>query len=321
MRSMPPATSDLAAELAPGLLDRFVALRAHRHAGRARPHAVAFDARAARAGPPRRRGAAEPPAWPTRARTSNGYVMATLPANVEGAPVIGLIAHLDTSPGRAGHPASSRSCTSDYDGGRDRAARATAPSWTPPSCASSAGAPGTTSSPSSGDTLLGADDKAGVAEIVSAVAHLAAHPELPRPTLRVAFTPDEEIGEGASLFDIERFGAAFAYTLDGSSLGELQDETFSGTAVTISHQRRRRAPRLRDRAARPRRPPRGPDPDSAALRSAHAGDDVRAARASSTPTRLTATAAAATIELIVRDFDDELAAGAHRRSCAIRRRR
>jgi tripeptide aminopeptidase len=84
---------------------------------------------------------------------------------------------------------------------------------------------------SSGDTLLGADDKAGVAEIVAAVAHLAAHPELPRPTLRVAFTPDEEIGEGATLFDIPRFGARCAYTMDGSELGEVQDETFSADEV------------------------------------------------------------------------------------------
>jgi tripeptide aminopeptidase len=86
----------------------------------------------------------------------------------------------------------------------------------------------------SGDTLLGADDKAGVAEIVTAVAHLAAHPELPRPTLRVAFTPDEEIGEGATLFDIERFGAPYAYTLDGSEIGELQDETFSADELTAT---------------------------------------------------------------------------------------
>src|SRR5205807_4324874 len=79
----------------------------------------------------------------------------------------------------------------------------------------------------SGDTLLGADDKAGVAEIMSAVVYLAAHPELPRPTLKVGFTPDEEIGEGATLFDIERFGAACAYTVDGSEVGEIQNETFS----------------------------------------------------------------------------------------------
>ena len=87
---------------------------------------------------------------------------------------------------------------------------------------------------SSGDTLLGADDKAGVAEIVTAVAHLAAHPELPRPTLRIAFTPDEEIGQGASLFDIGAFGASCAYTMDGSEIGELQDESFSAVEVGIA---------------------------------------------------------------------------------------
>jgi tripeptide aminopeptidase len=87
---------------------------------------------------------------------------------------------------------------------------------------------------SSGDTLLGADDKAGVAEIMAGVAYLAAHPELPRPTLRVSFTPDEEIGEGATLFDVERFGARCAYTLDGSELGELQDETFSAFEAVLT---------------------------------------------------------------------------------------
>ena len=87
---------------------------------------------------------------------------------------------------------------------------------------------------SSGDTLLGADDKAGVAAIMAAVAHLAAHPELPRPTLRIGFTPDEEIGEGAKRFDIERFGATCAYTLDGSQPGELQDESFSAIGITVT---------------------------------------------------------------------------------------
>jgi tripeptide aminopeptidase len=86
---------------------------------------------------------------------------------------------------------------------------------------------------SSGDTLLGADDKAGVAEIMTAVCYLAGHPELPRPRLRIGFTPDEEIGEGATLFDLERFGAACAYTIDGSELGELQDETFSALEAIV----------------------------------------------------------------------------------------
>jgi tripeptide aminopeptidase len=87
---------------------------------------------------------------------------------------------------------------------------------------------------SSGDTLLGADDKAGVAEIVTAIAHLSAHPELPRPPLKVCFTPDEEIGEGATLFDLERFSARCAYTLDGSEIGELQDESFTAVEVTLT---------------------------------------------------------------------------------------
>jgi tripeptide aminopeptidase len=87
---------------------------------------------------------------------------------------------------------------------------------------------------SSGDTLLGADDKAGVAAIMTAVAHLVAHPELPRPTLRIGFTPDEEIGQGAARFDVERFGARCAYTIDGSSLGELQDETFNGSGAVVT---------------------------------------------------------------------------------------
>ena len=87
---------------------------------------------------------------------------------------------------------------------------------------------------SSGDTLLGADDKAGVAEIMAALAYLAAHPELPRPTLRVCFTPDEEVGAGATLFDIERFGALGAYTMDGSTRGELQDETFSAKEAIVT---------------------------------------------------------------------------------------
>ena len=86
---------------------------------------------------------------------------------------------------------------------------------------------------SSGDTLLGADDKAGMAEIMTAVAHLAANPDLPRPAIRVGFTPDEEIGKGPILFDVERFGARCAYTLDGSDLGELQAESFTGSEVVV----------------------------------------------------------------------------------------
>jgi tripeptide aminopeptidase len=163
----------------------------------------------------------------------HGYVYATLPATVEGdAPAIGLIAHVDTSPDA---PASGVEpiVHRGYDGGRvelPRGGTVLDPADMPV-LGSKAGHDVVTSS---GDTLLGADDKAGVAEIMAAVAHLAAHPELPRPALRIGFTPDEEVGEGATLFDVEGFGAACAYTLDGSQPGELQDETFTGTEVTVT---------------------------------------------------------------------------------------
>jgi tripeptide aminopeptidase len=164
----------------------------------------------------------------------NGYVFATLPAGAgqAGAPVVGLVAHMDTSPDAPGHgvtPLVHR----DYDGGvieLPQGGTRLDPA-TMPALANKAGHDIVSSS---GDTLLGADDKAGVAEIMGAVAYLAAHPELPRPTLRVAFTPDEEIGHGATLFDIERFGASCAYTLDGADIGELQDETFSALEAIIT---------------------------------------------------------------------------------------
>ena len=163
----------------------------------------------------------------------NGYVTATLPASGGGDPatVIGLVSHVDTSPDAPGagvEPLVHR----DYDGGviaLPRNGTVLDPA-TEPHLASRAGHDIVTTS---GDTLLGADDKAGVAEIMTAVAHLHAHPELPRPTIRVCFTPDEEIGEGATLFDVAAFGARCAYTMDGSSLGEIQDETFSALEATI----------------------------------------------------------------------------------------
>ena len=163
----------------------------------------------------------------------NGYVMATLPSTTNGnAPTIGLIAHVDTSPDESGtgvEPIVHR----DYDGGVIELPR-NGTRLDPATVDHLAGKAGEDIVTSSGDTLLGADDKAGVAEIMAAVAHLQRHPELPRPTLRICFTPDEEIGEGATLFDIERFGARCAYTLDGSQPGELQDETFSAVEVTLT---------------------------------------------------------------------------------------
>jgi tripeptide aminopeptidase len=164
----------------------------------------------------------------------NGYVTATL-AGGGGAPngdAIGLIAHMDTSPdapGRGVEPIVHRA----YDGGvisLPREGTVLDPAAIPELVAKT----GHDIVTSSGDTLLGADDKAGVAEIMAGVAFMAAHPELPRPTLRIAFTPDEEVGAGASLLDIERFGARCAYTLDGSDIGELQDETFSAFEAVLT---------------------------------------------------------------------------------------
>jgi tripeptide aminopeptidase len=163
----------------------------------------------------------------------SGYVMATLPSTTgQRDPVVGLIAHVDTSPDAPGAGVEPI-VHSDYDGGVIELPRAST-LLDPEAMPDLAGRAGHDIVSSSGDTLLGADDKAGVAEIMAALAHLAAHPELPRPTLRVCFTPDEEVGEGATLFDIERFGAVGAYTLDGSDLGELQDETFAAKEAIVT---------------------------------------------------------------------------------------
>ncbi len=228
----------------------------------------------------------------------NGFVFATLPGN---GPVVGFLAHLDTSPEVSGagvEPLVHRA----YDGGvielpRDGTVLDPA---TMPVLASKAGHDIVTTS---GDTLLGADDKAGIAEIMAAVAHLAANPALPRPTLRVGFTPDEEIGHGATVFDIERFGAQCAYTLDGSQPGELQDESFSAIGMTVTFRGVDvhpgwangilvNATRLAGRflAALP--------PELSPERTADRDGFVH-------PYDVNAATASATVKLIARDFDDE----------------
>jgi tripeptide aminopeptidase len=163
----------------------------------------------------------------------NGYVTATLPATGDAPlPTVGLIAHLDVSPDAPAEGVEPL-VHMGYDGGvieLPNSGTVLDPA-SMPALADKAGEDIVTAS---GDTLLGADDKAGIAEIMAAVAHLAAHPELPRPNLRIAFTPDEEVGLGASLFDVEAFGASCAYTIDGSTLGELQDETFTGSEAIIT---------------------------------------------------------------------------------------
>ena len=165
--------------------------------------------------------------------TENGCVLATLPGSAACAgPVIALLAHLDTSPDAPGHgvePLVHR----DYRGGVLELPRGST-TLDPQRMPELGGCVGHDLVTSSGDTLLGADDKAGVAEIMAAVAHLAGHPELPRATLRVCFLPDEEIGvRGAQVVDLDELGATCGYTLDGSVPGELQDESFAAEEAQI----------------------------------------------------------------------------------------
>ena len=229
--ALSPYTSELARGLAPGLLERFqryVRIDTQSARDRTRSPSTSGQLELGRLLVEDLRDAGLSDA----ALDDNGYVMATVPAsNGAGGLAVGLIAHMDTSPDAPGagvEPIVHR----DYDGGVIELPRS-GTRLDPAAMPALAGNRGHDIVTASGDTLLGADDKAGVAEIVTAVAHLMAHPELPRPTLRVAFTPDEEIGMGASLFDIEAFGAAFAYTMDGSELGEIQDESFSAVEVRI----------------------------------------------------------------------------------------
>jgi tripeptide aminopeptidase len=165
--------------------------------------------------------------------TEHGYVLATLPGTVPEAPVVGLIAHVDVSPdvpGTGVDPVVHR----DYAGGRLELPGDPAVVLDPEELPALAARVGHDLVTSDGTTLLGADDKAGVAEIMAAVAHLARRPDVPRATVRVAFTVDEETGRGTDHFDLERFGADAAYTFDGSGLGELELETFSAYQATVT---------------------------------------------------------------------------------------
>jgi tripeptide aminopeptidase len=161
----------------------------------------------------------------------HGYVTATLPATVENeVPTIALFAHVDTAREVSGANVSPQRLR--YDGGEIRLGDSgqTIHPEQSPELANHAGHELITTD---GTTLLGADDKAGVAEIMAAVAYLVAHPEVPHGTVKVAFNPDEEIGTGVVHFPVDSFGAAVAYTVDGSTAGELQAETFSGAQVRM----------------------------------------------------------------------------------------
>jgi tripeptide aminopeptidase len=163
----------------------------------------------------------------------NGYVMATLPANTDKSiPTIGFIAHMDTSPDMSGKNIKPR-IVEDYDGSdillNEEKVIVLETSKYPEIMQYK----GQDIIVTDGTTLLGADDKAGIAEIVTAMEYLIAHPEIKHGKIRIAFTPDEEIGQGAHHFDVEQFGAEWAYTMDGGEIGELEFENFNAAAAKV----------------------------------------------------------------------------------------
>jgi tripeptide aminopeptidase len=231
--------------------------------------------------------------------TEHGYVFATLPGLA--GPTVGLIAHMDTSSDESGTNVKPQ-VVRNYDGGDivlPGDTRKVLRAAENPILAENVGHDIVTTD---GTTLLGADDKAGVAEIVSAVAYLAAHPEIEHAPIRVAFTVDEETGRGVDHFDLDAFGADFAYTLDGSEVGRIDDENFSASEVRIRIEGHSVHPgTAKDKlvnavklAARivERLPKDGLSPETTEGREGFVH-----------PVRITGTVAEAELRFIVRDFD------------------
>jgi tripeptide aminopeptidase len=160
----------------------------------------------------------------------NSYVMATLKGNIDGVPTVGFISHLDTAPDVTGKDVKPR-IIENYDGTDIILSEGivTSPSKFPELLMHI----GEDIIVTDGHTLLGADDKAGIAEIVQAMVYLMEHPEIKHGTVRVGFNPDEEIGLGAHKFDVEKFGCQFAYTMDGSEVGEIEFENFNAASAKI----------------------------------------------------------------------------------------
>lgn len=168
----------------------------------------------------------------------NSYVTATLPGNsCPEAPVIGFIAHLDTSPDMAGTPVNPR-LIKNYDGLDIMLNKESSVLLSPKDFPELTVYVGQDLLVTDGLTLLGADDKAGICAIISAVEYLLAHPEIKHGKIRIAFTPDEEIGRSAYLFDVAAFGAEFAYTVDGGAIGAIEYENFNAANVTVAIQGR-----------------------------------------------------------------------------------
>lgn len=166
----------------------------------------------------------------------NGYLFATLPSNIRDrveVPTVGFIAHLDTSPDMSGRHVTPR-IVQNYDGGDILLNESTETVLSPTDFPELKHYVGQDLIVTDGNTLLGADDKAGIAEIVTAMDYLIKHPEIQHGTIRVGFNPDEEIGQGAHKFDVEKFGCDFAYTMDGGEIGELEFENFNAAVARVT---------------------------------------------------------------------------------------
>ncbi len=164
----------------------------------------------------------------------NGYLMATLPANTDQpVPTIGFIAHLDTSPDLSGKHVKPR-IIENYEGGDITLNAEKGIVLSPREFPELDHYKGQALIVTDGNTLLGADDKAGIAEIITAVKHLKDHPEIKHGKIRIAFNPDEEIGQGAHKFDVAKFAAEWAYTMDGGEIGELEYENFNAAVARIT---------------------------------------------------------------------------------------
>ena len=167
-----------------------------------------------------------------------GYVMASIPANCEtAAPAVGFIAHVDTAPDAPGNDVKPQ-IIENYDGGDIQLKGVPGLSLKPAEFPEMLQYKGQTLITTDGTTLLGADDKAGIAEIMNAVQFIVEHPEFKHGEIKIGFTPDEEIGRGVVKFDVGKFGAKYAYTLDGGPVGELEYENFNAAGATIRIQGR-----------------------------------------------------------------------------------
>lgn len=163
----------------------------------------------------------------------NGYLMATLPANTKKElPTIGFIAHMDTSPDMPGANVRPQ-IIENYNGDEIILNAEAGIIMSPKEFPELQQYLGQTLITTDGTTLLGADDKAGIAEIITAIEYLLEHPEIPHGKIRLGFTPDEEVGQGADHFDVVKFAADFAYTVDGGPLGELEYESFNAAAAKV----------------------------------------------------------------------------------------